>query len=541
MIQPHSGKSRFSSRVIFHSLPKGLLWCAGVLVALIVVLFIASFFLDEPLRKYMENKLNNDLKGYSVRLPAAHFQLLGLTLTLKGLTVYQEAHPKPPVAQFPVLRAGVHWREIFSGRLVAEFRLDQPKVTINLLQLRTEAASKVPLKKHGWQQAVEDIYPLKINVLKINDGEFTYIDQDPKRPLHLSHLNLQASNIRNIRLPDKVYPSPFHLETVIFGTGRGVVDGNANFLAEPYAGINGRFNLKQVPIDYFKPIIARANLSIRNGLLSASGKMEYAPKIKVAHVKDLEIEGMGIDYIHSELTEAAEKKRAEKVKKVAGEVSGKPGLVLRLDRLRLMKCTLGMVNKKADPPYHVFLADTDLSLTNLSNQFLQGPAKARLQGKFMGSGTTAATALFRPEKNGPDFDLNVKIEDTKLKAMNDLLRAYGNFDVAEGNFFFYSELHVRNNEISGYVKPFFRDMRVYDRRQDKEKKLFHKLYEIMIGGVAQLLERRPEEEVATKAEISGKVEKPQMSTWQIIGGLVQNAFFKAILPGFEREVSRLRK
>jgi hypothetical protein len=328
---------------------------------------------------------------------------------------------------------------------------------------------------------------------------------------------------------------------VIFGTGRGVVDGNANFLAEPYAGINGRFNLKQVPIDYFKPVIARANLSIRNGLLSASGRMEYAPKIKVAHVKDLEIEGMEIDYIHSEITEAAEKKRAEKVKKAAEEVSGKPGLVLRLDRLRLMKCTLGMVNKKADPPYRVFLADTDLSLTNLSNQFLQGPAKARLQGKFMGSGTTAATALFRPEKNGPDFDLNVKIEDTKLKAMNELLRAYGNFDVSEGNFFFYSELHVRNNEISGYVKPFFRDMKVYDRRQDREKKLFHKLYEIMIGGVAKLLERGPEEEVATKAEISGKVEKPQMSTWQIIGGLVQNAFFKAILPGFEREVSRLRK
>jgi len=541
MNQPHSWMPRFSSRVNFHSLSKGLLWGAGVLIALILVLFIVSFFLDEPLRKYMENKLNNDLKGYSVRLPAAHFQLIGLTMTLKGLTVYQEAHPKPPIAQFPVLRAGVHWREIFSGRLVAEFRLDRPKVNINLLQLRKEAASKVPLKKRGWQQAVKDIYPLKINVLKINDGEFTYIDQDPKRPLHLSHLNLQASNIRNIRVPDKVYPSPFRLETVIFGTGRGVVDGNANFLAEPYAGINGRFNLKQVPIDYFKPIIARANLSIRNGLLSASGRMEYAPKIKVAHVKDLEIERMEIDYIHSELTEVAEKKRAEKVKKAAGEVSGKPGLVLRLDRLRLTKCTLGMVNKKADPTYRVFLADTDLSLTNVSNQFLQGPAKAKLQGKFMGSGTTAATAQFRPEKNGPDFDLNVKIEGTKLKAMNDLLRAYGNFDVVEGNFFFYSELHVRNNEISGYVKPFFRDMKVYDRRQDKEKNLFNKLYEVMIGGVAKLLERGPEEEVATKTEISGKVEKPQMSTWQIIGGLVQNAFFKAILPGFEREVSRSRK
>jgi hypothetical protein len=159
----------------------------------------------------------------------------------------------------------------------------------------------------------------------------------------------------------------------------------------------------------------------------------------------------------------------------------------------------------------------------------------------MESGTTAATAQFRPEKNGPDFDLNVKIEDTNLKAMNDLLRAYDNFDVSGGLFSFYSELHIKNSVISGYVKPFFKDMKVYDRRQDKEKKLFHKLYEALIGGGAKLLESTPREEVVTKVEISGTAKKPEMSTWQIIVGLVKNAFFKEILPGFEREVSRARK
>lgn len=536
--QPHSPKPYFSPRAAFRHTPKVLLWCAAILVTVLLALFVASYFLDEPLRRYMENKLNRDLKGYSVRLPGAHFQLIGLTMTLKGLTVFQDAHPDPPIAHFPVLRASIDWREILSGRLVAEFRLDRPKININLMQLRAEAASKVPLKKRGWQQAVESIYPLKINVLKINDGEITYIDQDPERPLLLSHLNLQASNIRNIRLPDKVYPSPFHLETVIFGTGRGIVDGNANFLAEPYAGIDGRFHLKNVPIDYFKPIIARANLSIRNGLLSASGRIEYAPKIKVAHVNDLEIAGMQIDYIHSERTEAAEKRRVEKLKKAAGDVSGKPDLLLRLDRLRLTRCTLGMVNEKAAPPYRVFLADTDLSLSNFSNQFLQGPAKARLQGKFMGSGATDLTALFRPEKAGPDFDLDVKIENTRLTDMNSLLRAYGDFDVSAGSFSFYSEVHVRDNAISGYMKPFFRNMKVYDRRNDKDKKLFRQIYEFMVGGIAKLLESSPRKEVATKADISGRVKEPEMSTWQIVIGLIRNAFFKAILPGFEKEVSR---
>ena len=532
----HDRKPLKPLRVISRSLPKALRWGAGIIVTLLLVLFIASYFLDEPLRRSMETRLNSKLKGYSVRLPKLHFQLVGFSLTLKGLTVFQQAYPEPPIAYFPVLHASVNWHEILTGRLVAEFRLDRPEVHVNLKQLSHEAASKVPLKEQGWQQAVEAIYPLKINVLTIHDGAITYIDKDPKRPLRLSHLNLKAGNIRNVRLPDKVYPSSFHLETAIFETGRGIIDGKANFLAEPYPGINARVTLDKVPLDYFKPIIARTNLSIRNGLFSASGEAEYAPHVKRAHLKELAIEGMAIDYIHSPRTAAAETRRAEKVGKAAREVS-KSEMELRVDRVRLKRCTVGMVNEAARNPYRVFLADADLDLSNLSNNFSQGPARAELKGKFMGSGATRVTGHFRPDHKGPDLDLDVKIEETQMTAMNDLLRAYANFDVTTGTFSFYSELHVKDDKISGYVKPFFKDMKVYDRRKDKEKKVSRKMYEMLVGGVAKLLERRPQGEVATKVDITGTLEKPHMSTWQIIGQLIKNAFFKAIIPGLEKEVS----
>jgi hypothetical protein len=81
-------------------------------------------------------------------------------------------------------------------------------------------------------------------------------------------------------------------------------------------------------------------------------------------------------------------------------------------------------------------------------------------------------------------------------------------------------------------------MKVYDARQDKEKSAFHKLYEGLIGGVAKLLQNRPREEVATKVKISGSVDNPKTSTWQTVMNLIQNAFFKAILPGFERQVTQ---
>lgn len=511
-------------------------WGAGVSAALVLVIYSGSFLLDEPLRSAMENKLNGDLKGYSVRLPRLHVQLLNLSLTLKGLTVAQQAHPALPIVHFPVLKANIHWSEVLSGRLVAEFMLDKPNININLLQLRNEAASTVPLKERGWQQAVEDIYPLKINTLKITDASITYIDQDPKKPLILSHLNLDAANLRNLRLPDRVYPSSFHLETDIFGTGHGSIKGDANFLAEPYPGIKARFKLEKVPVEYFKPVIARANVTLQGGVLHASGGVEYAPNVKIAQMESLTIQDMKIDYIHSPRTAAAEKKRAEAVAKAARNLSNKTGLLLRADHLYLTGCTLGIVNEAAKKPYRLYLADTDFHLSHFSNHFSQGPAQARLKAKFMGSGATTATATFRSEKGKPDFDLFLKIEDSQLTAMNNLLLSYGDFDVSGGIFSLVTELHIKNDAITGYIKPFFKDMKVYDRRKDSARGLSHQMYEMMIGGVAQLLENRPHQEVATKVDIKGTVGKPETSTWQIVTELIRNAFFKAIQPRFEKMV-----
>jgi hypothetical protein len=516
---------------------KALRWCAGVPVALVALLFIVSYFLDGPLRRTMELKMNHDLKGYSVRLPSLHIQLVGLSLTLKDLTVVQLAHPETPVASFPVIRASIHWSGILAGRLVAEFKLDRPKININLMQLQNEAANKVPLKERGWQRAVEDIYPLKINTLRINDASITYIGQDPQRPLSLSHLNLQALNIRNIKLPDQVYPSSFHLDTAIFGSGRGIIDGAGNFLSVPYPGIKGRITLEKVPADFLKAVAARSNLSIHGGILQASGETEYSPKVKTAHLESLAIQGMSLEYVHSQRTADAEKRRALEVEKAARKLSNRSGLVIRADHIRLEGCTLGMLNQAGSRPYRLFLADTDLQMSNFSNQFSQGPAQLRLKAKFMGSGITTATAEFRPEKAGSDFDLSLKIEESQMTAMNDLLRAYGNFDVSAGVFSLVTEIHVKNHKISGYIKPFFKDMKVYDKRKDKGRSISHKMYEMLVSGVAVILENRSHQEVATRMDISGSVNNPETSSWQIVGELLRNAFLQAILPGFDRKVT----
>ena len=234
-------------------------------------------------------------------------------------------------------------------------------------------------------------------------------------------------------------------------------------------------------------------------------------------------------------------KIGKKVGETARKIGNEPDFELKVDQLNVRRGQIGYVNRAAQPAYRVFFTDTALEVKNFSNHLKDGVARGQATGKFMGSGSTRLDIAFRPENKGPDFNLNLAIEGTDMRQMNELFRAYGKFDVAAGVFSFYSELKVRQGRIDGYVKPLFHDVDVYNERQDREKNLFQKMYEGLVGGVSSLLANQPREEVATQTSISGDIESPQTSTWETVLRLIQNAFFKAILPGFEKEVAQNRR
>lgn len=158
-----------------------------------------------------------------------------------------------------------------------------------------------------------------------------------------------------------------------------------------------------------------------------------------------------------------------------------------------------------------------------------------IRGKFMGTGETQISAIMRPPEDSPDFELKIKIAGTQIRSMNNLLRAYGKFDVVRGVFSCYAEMRLDDSSIRGYVKPLVRKLKVYDRAQDRDKPALDKVREGAIEDLSALLENIPRNEVATKAKVSGHLSRPQTETIQIVIGLIQNAFFKAILPGFDRE------
>jgi hypothetical protein len=88
--------------------------------------------------------------------------------------------------------------------------------------------------------------------------------------------------------------------------------------------------------------------------------------------------------------------------------------------------------------------------------------------------------------------------------------------------------------VEGYVKPLFQDVDVYSAGQDEDKSFGQKLKEKAVEVIGKVLQNRPRDEVATVVPISGPLENPKASTWETLIGLVRNAFFEAIVPGFER-------
>ena len=506
-----------------------------VVVALIVV---GSFFIDEPLRRVIVRQMNRQLKGYTAEIGKLSFHPIGLSLTLRDLKFFQDAHPDPPVFHAPQLDASVQWKALLRGRLVANFALTEPAVYVNLQQLSAEAKDPTPVKDHGWQEAFEAIYPLKINEVRVTDGRVTYVDEGPFPPLEVSRITLIAQNIRNIRSKDRTYPSDIHLDAVVFENGRVTLDGHADFLAEPIPGVQGDLSLENVALDYFKPVLNRGSLAIQGGTLSAAGAFEYGPTVRMADLKEATISGMRIEYVQTPQAAAAKvpEKAARKTVQAAQKANNAPDLRLRAGRVDLVNSRVGFFNKRTSPSYRAFIDVARLQVENFTNQRTEGQMTATVDGRFMGSGPTRITAHFRPEVDGPDFDMKVAIENTDLRTMNDMLRAHGGFDVVAGIFTFYSELAVKNAQIRGWVKPLFKDVQAYDPAQDRDKSAMRKLYEKVITGVAKVMKNVPRKEVATEVDISGRLDNPQMSTLQAILKIIQNAFFKAILPGFDREV-----
>jgi hypothetical protein len=120
--------------------------------------------------------------------------------------------------------------------------------------------------------------------------------------------------------------------------------------------------------------------------------------------------------------------------------------------------------------------------------------------------------------------------------LNSFFDGYASVDVKSGVFEMYTEMAAANGNFTGYVKPLFKDMRILDLKKDAKKPL-KLLWEGVVEGLTQLLTNHSTGQLGTKILLSGTFDNPKEDILSTIGGILKNAFIKALQPGIEGTVS----
>jgi hypothetical protein len=396
-------------------------------------------------------------------------------------------------------------------------------------QAKDAAAATAP----AWQDRVTDLFPITVHRISVQDGQVAYRPTPKAEAVRVSRLDVMLSEIHNQPSGPGDLPSEVRVRAQLPEDATVTVEGRADLVAKPLPAVDATMNLERLHLRSLLPVAEPFHVHVSDGVLDMKSRFKQFKNKTMIAVEQFLLDGAKLDYVHAAATK---EKGAQQAKKGAGEAkqaNQNPSLVLKVERGKILRSEVGFVNTTAAPDYRVFIADMNVDMENLSNRVSEGTGAVKMTGKFMGSGPTVVSGTFRPEKPTPDFDVDIRIIKTKLTSLNNVFRAHGNLDMHEGMFAFFSEIKVKDGKVDGYVRPFMKDVDVYDPAQDRNKSTLNKAYQAMVGGVTAMFKNQPRNEVATDTDVSGPVENPQAHTWQLLGNLVQNAFFEAINPGLK--------
>lgn len=211
---------------------------------------------------------------------------------------------------------------------------------------------------------------------------------------------------------------------------------------------------------------------------------------------------------------------------------------LKINRLEIRNSAIRYQDPTSSPKVDAQLSNVELLATNLTNAVddkVVLPSKVKATAGLYRGELTFNMGI-DPLAAEPAFDMNLKLTETDLKELNEMLQAYAKIDVNKGSMSLYAEMATRKGEFTGYVKPVIKDLDVLGP-EDKNDSFFHKLYEGIVGSAGALLTNRRKDQVATKVELKGKLSDVKTSTIYAVIQLLRNAFIQAIVPAIDQEIS----
>jgi hypothetical protein len=192
------------------------------------------------------------------------------------------------------------------------------------------------------------------------------------------------------------------------------------------------------------------------------------------------------------------------------------------------------VYKKANP-LDVYLSKVEVSIDNLTNirdETTPLVSTVTATGLAMDQAKVEYKMTLDPFSYRPTFHMAMRLLGLDVTKINDLALAYARFDFKRGWFDLVVETDSKEGQYTGYVKPLFRNLQVFNLEKDiKTDNPLQFFWTALVGAVASLLKNQPRDQFGTLIPFSGDVETTTTADiLPAIGNILRNAFVRAYLP-----------
>lgn len=213
---------------------------------------------------------------------------------------------------------------------------------------------------------------------------------------------------------------------------------------------------------------------------------------------------------------------------------------ITLNEVRIHDGQVVFRNFTSQPPVDVRATNVNARVTNLTNATndTSGARVAHFTGtaNILGQAPLDTGANFDPFNSQGDFDFHLRVTHIELTRLNDLAKAYGRFNFAGGDGDLVMEAHARDGQLSGYIKPLFRKVDIFDWKQDvsgKDGGVINGLWQALVAGAQNLFKNQSADQFGTRVTLSGDLRHKEIGTWGALTGILRNAFVKALQPRYD--------
>lgn len=175
------------------------------------------------------------------------------------------------------------------------------------------------------------------------------------------------------------------------------------------------------------------------------------------------------------------------------------------------------------------------NLRNVVDETQTLPSTLILSGDSIGGGKLDMKGKLNILTPVPNMDIEAKLEGVHLPALTDYSNAYAAVDIREGKLSAYSEVIIKDGRVSGYVKPIATDVALIDLKRDANP--IKLVWQVLVAAVVEIFTNQPKDQFATKIPLEGNLNDIQGDTWKAVGGIIRNAFVRALQRGIDSEVT----